>query len=453
MSNIDTSIFKAYDIRGTYPDQVNEDLYYKIGQAYAKFIGPKTVVVGRDVRTSGPALFQSLTQGLMDHGVNVVDIGVITTDMMYFAVCHLGLDGGLTITASHNPREYNGIKMVRAKGGPISGDNGIYEIRDIVLSNYTYQSADEKKGTITQRDVLEDYIKKCLSVIDISKIKPLKIVANINYGPMAKNLRKAAESLPLEIVWLNEQPNGEFPKGRPDPLIPENRNETIALVKNSGADFGVAWDSDADRCFFFDENGRFLSGYITTAVLAEYFLKRYGPSTVLMDSKLNWAVADTVKEFGGKTITTKTGHSFYKQKMMEEDAVFGGEVSAHMYFKDFYYLDNGLIPFLIILEILSESGKKMSQLYEPYFQKYFAIEETNFKVADVSEVIAAVKAKYGDSKMSELDGVAFEYSDWRCSVRGSNTEPVIRLNLEARSSGVMEEKRKELVELIEKFKA
>jgi len=459
--NIDTSIFKAYDIRGVYPEQVNEELYYKIGQAYAKFLDTKdkksgnepsrklTVAVGRDVRTSGPVLFKALTKGLMDHGVNVVDIGIIATDMMYFAVCHLGFDGGLAVTASHNPREYNGIKMVRAKGGPISGDNGIYDIRDLVITNYKLQVTN--KGTITEKDILDDYIKKVLSVIDVSKIKPFKVVANINFGPLGKNLQKIADVLPLEIVWLNEEPNGDFPKGRPDPLIPENRDETIALIKSSGANLGVAWDSDADRCFFFDETGRFLSGYFTTAVLSEYFLKRYGPSKILMDSKLSWAVADKVKEYGGEAITSKTGHSFYKQKMMEQDAVFGGEVSAHMYFKDFFYLDNGLIPFLVMLEMLSVNGKKMSEMYKPYFTKYFAIEETNFKVRNVGEVIAAVKAKYSDAQMSELDGIAFEYPTWRCSVRGSNTEPVIRLNLEAKSKEVMDQRSRELTEVIKGF--
>ena len=448
--NIDTSIFKAYDIRGVYPEQVNEDLYYKIGQAYAKFIGPKTVAVGRDVRLSGPSLFKSLTQGLMDHGVNVVDIGVIATDMMYFAVANYGYDGGLAVTASHNPREYNGIKMVRAKGAPISGDSGIYDIRDLAASAYKFEAP--TKGTISQKDVLADYIQKVLSFIEIPKIKPLKVVANINFGPMAKNLRKIQDVLPLEIIWLNEEPNGNFPKGRPDPLIPENRDETIALVKQHKADMGVAWDSDADRCFFFDETGRFLSGYFTTAILSEYFLKRCGPSKILMDSKLNWAVADIVKEFGGQSITTKTGHSFYKQKMIDEQAVFGGEVSAHMYFKDFYYLDNGLIPFLIMLEMLSTGNQTLSEIYEPLFKKYFAINETNFRVKSVSAVLEEVKKRYADAEISELDGIAFEYPSWRCSVRGSNTEPTIRLNLEAKDSETLNKKTQELTELIESFK-
>ena len=444
---IDSSIFKAYDIRGVYPTQVNEDLYYKIGQAYAKFIGPKTVVVGRDVRVSGPALFTALTKGLTDHGVNIVDIGVITTDMMYFAVANYGYDGGLAITASHNPREYNGIKMVRAKGAPISGDNGIYDIRDLVVSEYSYHS--EVKGEIVIKNILEDYIKKCLSVIDISKIKPMKVVANINFGPMAKNLREVEKVLPLEIVWLNEEPNGEFPKGRPDPLIPENRAETIELIKKHQADFGVAWDSDADRCFFFDETGRFLSGYFTTAILSKVALQKYPKSKILVDSKLNWATEDLVKSLGGTTLMTRTGHSFYKQKMIEEQAVFGGEVSAHMYFKDFFYLDNGLIPFLQIAELLSDTGKKMSEIYQPLFEKYFAIEETNVKVNSVSEVVAKVKEKYLDGKISELDGVTIDYPDWRFSVRGSNTEPLLRLNLEAKSQSIMEERLLEITNFIQ----
>jgi phosphomannomutase len=463
MQTIDPSIFKAYDIRGIYPDQLNEDSFYKIGQAYAKFLitrngadnnaerhGNYQVVVGRDVRISGPSLFKSLTQGLTDHGVNVVDIGVITTDMMYFSVASYGYEGGLAITASHNPREYNGIKMVRAKGAPISGDSGIYQIRDLVMSNYKFQISN--KGTITQKDVLEDYIKKVLSVIDPAKIKPFKVVANINFGPMGRNLKRLADLLSLEIIWLNEEPNGNFPKGRPDPLVPENRDEVVELVKRERPDLGVAWDSDADRCFFFDETGRFISGYFTTAILSKIMLERYPKGKVLVDSKLNWATIDLVKHLGGQTIMTRTGHSFIKQKMIEQDAVFGGEVSSHFYFKDFFYLDNGLIPFVLMLELLSTSGKKMSEIYRSLFEKYFAIDETNIKVSDVNEVVNGIKQKYSDGQLSEIDGVVVEYPDWRMSVRGSNTEPLLRLNMEAKTPGILKQKTEEVVNFINQIK-
>lgn len=447
--NIDLSIFKAYDIRGVFPESINEDAVYKIAQAYCKFIEPKTVVVGKDVRLSGPVLLDALKRGFKDHGVNVIDIGTVTTDMMYFGVVHTGADGGLMVTASHNPKEYNGMKIVREKAKPISGDTGMYDIRDFVVSGYEHKSPDA--GAEKTQDIFEAYIEKVMSVIDVNKIKPFKIVANLNFGAIGRNIKEVAKRLNLEVVYLNEEPNGNFPKGRPDPLIPENRDETIDLVKSSGADLGVMWDADADRCFFLDETGRFLSGYFTTAILAEYLIKKYGPGKILVDSKLNWATKDLVESLGGTTDVTRTGHSFYKEKMIKDNALFGGEVSAHYFFRDFYYLDNGLIPFLLILEMLSQSNQKMSEIYEPLFSKVFTIEETNFKVRNVNEVLAAVRQKYSDAKFSELDGVSLEYPEWRCSVRSSNTEPIIRLNLEARSKAVMEEKERELVELIKRF--
>lgn len=443
---INQSIFKAYDIRGIYPTEFNEEVAYAIAQAYAKLLAPKTVVLGRDVRLSGLVIFEAMKKGLIDHGVNVVDIGVVSTDMMYFAVAHYGYDGGLCITASHNPGEYNGIKMVRKNAKPISGESGIMEIRDLVMADYNYQAP--QKGQVTTQDVLDDYLQKVLGIIDRTKIKPFKIVANCNFGAIGRNLKKLQEYLPLEIVWLNEEPNGAFPKGRPDPLIPENRLEAIELVRSVGADFGVAWDADADRIFFIDETGRFISGYFTSAVLAEYFLTRYSQAKVVVDMKLNWAIIDTVEKMGGTALPNKTGHAFFKERMIKEDAVFGGEVSGHYFFRDFFYLDNGLIPFLIILDILSTSGEKLSELYQPYFEKYFAIDETNFTVSDVAVVSRALKEKYNDGQLSELDGIAIEYPDWRFSVRASNTEPVVRLNLEARSRELMEEKSEELMRII-----
>lgn len=447
--NIDPSIFKAYDIRGIYPETINAEIGYKIAQAYVKFLNPKTVVVGKDVRLSGPEILAGVKQGLVDHGVNVIDIGMVTTDMMYFGVVHTGADGGLMVTASHNPKEYNGMKIVRAMAGPISGDSGMYEIRDIAVTGYAFKA--EPSGKEKNLDIFEPYIEKVLSTISQEKIKPCKIVANLNFGAIGKNVRAVAEKLKLDVVWLNDQPNGEFPKGRPDPLIPANRDETIALIKSSGADLGVAWDADADRCFFFDETGRFLSGYFTTSILAEYLIKRYGPGRILVDSKLNWATEELVKSLGGTTAVTKTGHSFYKEKMIQDQAIFGGEVSAHYFFKDFFFLDNGLIPFLLILEMFSQSGKKMSEIYQPLFDKYFAIEETNFKVRDVAEVVAAVRSHYIDGQVSDLDGVAVEYPEWRFSVRGSNTEPIIRLNMEARSQAEMEKRQAEMIEFIKPF--
>lgn len=449
MAEINPGIFKAYDIRGVYPEEINADIFYKIAQAYAKFMefrDGERVALGRDVRLSGPSLFDAMKKGLLDHGVDVVDIGVVATDMMYFAVAHYGYAGGLVITGSHTPREYNGVKMVRKMAKPISGDSGIPEIRDLAVSGYAHRAP--VPGKAATRDVLDDYLQKVLSVIERTRLKPFKILANINFGPLTRNLKRMQNFLPLEIVWLNEKPDGSFPKGRPDPLIPESRAETIDLIKSNKVDFGVAWDSDADRIFFYDETGRFLSGYFTSAVLAEYMLKRYPGSKIVIDMKQNWAIIDTVKRAGGTPLSNRTGHSLFKERMIKEDAVFGGEVSAHYFFKDYFYLDNGLIPLLFILDILSLSGRKMSEIYQPYFDKYFAIEETNIKVGDPDAVFAAVKQKYGDGKLSEIDGVSIDYSDWRFNLRSSNTEPLVRLNLEAKTRELMEAKTRELMDFI-----
>ena len=447
---IDPSIFKAYDIRGVYPTNINAELAYKIAQAYLHFINPQAkglnIVLGRDVRTSGPELAEAIKKAITEAGSNVVDIGLASTDMMYFAVANYGYDGGLQITASHNPREYNGIKMVRKGAVPISGDTGIYDIRDLVVSGYNFIS--ENHGSVSNLDNLPDYVKKVLSVIDAASIKPMTVVANINFGFTAAVLSELAKVLPVTFTMINEQPNGEFPKGPPDPLLVENRGETIELIKKVQPNFGAAWDSDADRCYFFDETGRFLSGYFTSAVLAEYFLKKYPRSKVVIDMKQNWAIKDVVAAAGGTALPNCTGHSFFKERMIKEDAVFGGEVSGHFFFKDFFYLDNGIIPFLLILEMLSTTGKKLSEIYQPYFDKYFAIEETNLEVVDVPRVLDALKKKYSDGVLSEIDGVSIDYPDWRFNVRSSNTQPLVRLNLEAKTLELMKEKTEEITALI-----
>jgi phosphomannomutase len=444
--NIDPTIFKAYDIRGVYPTQINEEIAYAIGQAYAKFANPKKVALGRDVRLSSPALWEAMKNGLIDHGVDVIDIGVVSTDMMYFAVASYRLDGGLTITGSHNPKEYNGVKMVRKKGIPISGDSGIMDIRDLVVADYKFEA--DTKGSIEKMAIADDYLSKVMSVVDVKKIKPFRVVANTNFGTTGLILQKIAAMLPITLTVLNGEPNGEFPKGRPDPLIPENRNETIAEVQKEGADLGVMWDSDADRCFFIDERGRFLSGYYTSAVLAEYFLRKYPKSKIVCDMKLNRAIIDTIKSNGGIPLENKTGHSFFKERMIHEDGVFGGEVSGHYFFKDYFYMDNGLIPFLIILELMSTTNRKLSDIYEPLFVKYFAIDETNVTVGDVNAVIQRLQEKYADANLSYVDGISIEYDAWRANVRPSNTEPLVRLNLEASDPEILKQKNQELLELI-----
>jgi phosphomannomutase len=447
---IDQSIFKAYDIRGVYPDEIDEKLVYKIAQAYVRLVHPKTVVVGHDMRLSGEVFKKALVDGLTNAGVNVIDLGLVSTDTMYFAVPFLGADGGIQATASHNPKEFGGLKMVREKGRPISGDSGIYEIRDMVAGGQE-EVKSEQKGSVIVKDLSEEYIAHVLKMIDVSTLKPLKVVANTNFGMASVALERLKKILPIEFVEiLNGELNGNFPKGRPDPLVPENRLETQEAIKNLKADLGVAWDADADRCFFFDETGRFLSGYFTTAILSELMLKRYPKSKVIVDMKLNWAIIDTVSALGGHALPNKTGHSFFKERMIAEDAVFGGEVSAHYYFKDNFYLDNGIIPFLLMLSLVSTSGKKMSELYEPLFKKYFAIEETNVKVENVEEVIRTIKEKYSDGHISELDGVSIDFPEWRLSLRSSNTEPLVRLNLEAKNEALMQEKAAEVLAAIKK---
>lgn len=449
MKKVNPAIFKAYDIRGIYPAEIDEQTVYKVVQAYAKFVNPKQVVLGHDVRLSGPALVQSATQGLIDGGVDVVDVGMCSTDMLYFAVAHYGYDGGLQITASHNPREYNGIKMVRAHAVPISGDSGIFKIRDLVLSGFAHQA--QHSGQVTQKSVLTDYIAKVLSVIDIAKIKPIKVVANLNFGYTNTVLVELRKFLPLDLVTINEMPNGEFPKGPPDPLLPDNRTETMALIKQVKPDLGVAWDSDADRCYFFDENGRFLSGYFTTAVLARYILQKHGGGKVIGDPRFIWATQDLVAEAGGTLLLNKAGHSFIKERMIKEQAIFGGENSGHYFFQDFFFLDNGIMPFLLILELLSTTGQQLSQVYQPLFAKYYHTEELNFSVKDGLAVLSVLKQNYPDGKFDGMDGVSIEYPTWRFTARASNTQPLLRLTVEARSQALLEQKTQELLAVINAY--
>lgn len=444
---IDESIFRAYDIRGVYPSQINGEIAYKIGQAYAKLIGSKTVVIGRDVRTAGPVLFESLSRGLIDHGVNVIDIGVITTDMYYFAVAEYKFDGGIMISASHNPSEFNGFKMVKHNAMPISGDNGIPEIKELVLSGYRFQS--KNKGVIKKQDVRDDYIKKCLSFIDKSKIKPLKAVVNAMFGPVYQNIIQS--DLPIKLIPLNEIPDGTFPKGAPDPYLEENRRETSEFIRKSKADLGAAWDADADRFFLFDENGRYIPGYYLTAFLGCYFAKKQPESKIIYEPRAIWATIEEVEQKGGIPILNKVGHSFIKERMRSEDALFAGEGSGHYYFKDFYYADNGLIPFLILLEIISVSGKKVSEIFNRYFEKYYISEEINteLKSFDAAQsIFKVIESKYADAKLDHTDGVSIEYPAWRANIRFSNTQPLIRLNVEAKSKEILEQKTQELLYLI-----
>lgn len=450
---MDSKIFKAYDIRGIYNSEMNEDDAYLIAQAYVQVFHPKTVALGKDVRESGPKLWVAAATGFIDAGVDVIDIGTVSTDMMYFATAYLGVDGGISITASHNPREYNGMKLVRKGAIPISGETGIQEIRVIAEKGKKIHST--KKGNITKQDIMEAYVDHCLSFIDPAKVKQMTIVANANFGMagvVVKQMIKKA-SLPLRLKELNFEPDGSFPKGRPDPLVPENRGETSDLVKKTSSDFAVAWDADADRCFFFDEHGDFIDGYYIVALLASIMLRGHKGENVIIDPRMIFATRKAIEEAGGKWVINKVGHTFIKARMRKENAIFAGENSAHLYFRDNYFCDNGMIPFLIIAAELSASDKKLSELVKPWTDAVKVSGEINFTVANVKDVIASIEKQFADGQQDATDGLSVEYPNARFNVRGSNTEPLLRLNVEAYTQADMEALRDKVIAHIKPFTA
>lgn len=444
---LDVEIFRAYDIRGIYPNQINREVAYKIAQAFAKFIQPETVVISRDMRLSGPVLFEAVKKGFVDHGVNVIDIGIITTDMCYFASGEYGYDA-LMISASHNPREYNGIKMLRKGAVSISGDSGIGDIKQLVASGYSFKSS--TRGQITEKNVTDEYLEKCLGFIDKNKIKKLKVVANGMFGMAVQNVMLL--NLPIDLIPLNEKPDGSFPKGPPDPFLKENRTEIEELIKKEKADVGAAWDGDADRFFLFDENGRSIPGYFLTAFLGKYFCEKEPGARIIYEPRGTWAIIEAVQKAGGVPVLNRVGHSFIKERMRKENAVFGGEGSGHFYFRDFYYADNGLIPFLLILEIISESGKTVSELFNNYFFNYHVSGEINTILKTPEQgvkILENIPNKFPDAKLDFTDGVSVEYADWRANVRLSNTGvALIRLNVEAKSEELMNQKTEEFLRFI-----
>ncbi len=452
---MDSKIFKAYDIRGIYPDEINELDAYKIAKAFCQYLRPSEIVIGRDIRLSSPSLKKAAVKAATDGGIKVIDVGTISTDMLYFAVANYGYAGGLSVTASHNPKEYNGMKIVREKSMPVSSDSGLFDIRDIAIKDESkitnYELSGENSNLIEKRDILDDYIAKIKTFADLSKFKKFKIVANPNFGMAGKVLDKLLEGTDIEIIKINYEPDGNFPKGRPDPLIPENRQEISKLVIDSGADFGVAWDADADRCFFFTEKGEFVEGYFITALLAKIFLEKSSGEEIIHDTRLTWAIENIVKENGGIDIATKAGHSFIKERMKKENAVFGGEMSAHYYFRDYFYCDNGMIPLVMMLEFLSGQKKTLSEImHEMFWNKYYVSGEINSEVQDVKKILEKADQKYsqGAIKIDKTDGISIDFADWRFNLRGSNTEPLIRLNVEAKTKELMEEKRDEVLKII-----
>jgi phosphomannomutase len=439
---INPSMFKAYDIRGIYPEQLNEDTIQQIGKAFVEFVKPKNVVIGRDIRLSAKSLFEALSHAIMDMGVDVIDLGEVSTDMVYFAVPWCNYDSGIMLTASHNPPQYNGMKLVRQQSIPISGDTGIYQIRDLSIEQKWTQS--DKKGVLISRDIYNEYIQHVLSFINPAVLLPYRIVADAGNGIGGKVVSGIVKDLPVQIIPMNFEPDGRFPNGEPNPLLEEKRMGIIERVKQEGADLGVAWDGDADRCFFIDENGEFIDGYYITALLAEAFLKKKPGSKIIFDPRLIWANIDVIKQYDGIPLINKSGHAFIKERMRKEDALFAGEMSAHYYFKDNYYADNGMIPLVLILELMSVTNKSLSELLFPLKSKYFISGEINCLVESPSEKIREIEEYYKDGEISCIDGLSVEYPAWRFNLRASNTEPFIRLNIEAKSKGLLEEKTMEL---------
>jgi phosphomannomutase len=446
----DLVCFMAYDIRGRIPDQLNEDIAFRIGRSYAEFLKPKQIVVGRDVRLSSESLCDALSQGLMESGVNVFDIGLCGTEEVYFATFHHHLDGGIMVTASHNPRDFNGMKLVREGARPISGDTGLHDIRR--LAEQGLFSPVEKSGRHRALINRPDYIRHLLHYVDIAKLKPLKIVINSGNGCAGPVMDALESHLPFEFIKVQHQPDGTFPNGIPNPLLPENRSVTSKAVLSSGADLGFAWDGDFDRCFFFDEKGRFIEGYYIVGLLAETFLAKKSGEKIIHDPRLTWNTIDVVTSAGGIPIQNKTGHAFMKERMRSEDAVYGGEMSAHHYFRDFAYCDSGMIPWLLIAGLMSQKEQPFSAMLDERIALYPASGEINRRLDDPLAAIARAQKVYEPQAHSidETDGISMELDGWRFNLRCSNTEPVLRLNVESRVDvDLMQEKTAELLALIE----
>lgn len=450
---VDPSVFRAYDIRGIYPQNLNEELAYRVAQAYVNYVKPEgKISVSRDVRPASLKLKEAVIRGLTDAGIDVLDVGLVSTDMYYFAVGNYKLAGGIQLTGSHNPPEYCGIKMIREEVYPLFGEQGIQQIRDLILEDKEKIIAD-KKGQVEKKEILDDFASFLLKLIDVKIIKPLKVVINPNFGYQGEVIKYVVKkgNLPITLIGLNDTPDGTFPKGRPDPFIPENRPEFLSLVKSQGADFGIAWDGDGDRVFFATEKGDFMESYYMNALFIAELLEKNHGGKIIYDPRYTWALIDATKENGGEAFVERVGHSFIKARMKKEDALFCGESSGHTYFRDFWYADCGIIPALMVMEMLSKKGKKLSELVEPLFNKYFISGEKNTTVSDAKMVLGKIKEKYADAQISEIDGVSLEYPDWRTNIRPSNTEPLFRLNVEGKTKEIVDLKTKELVDFIQSY--
>jgi phosphomannomutase/phosphomannomutase/phosphoglucomutase len=444
------SCFKAYDVRGRVPEELDEDLAFRIGRAYAALLAPARVVVGRDVRTSSRPLSAALASGLTDSGVEVYELGLCGTEQVYFYTSHLKADGGIMVTASHNPLDYNGMKFVREGSRPISGDCGLKELESLVAGQ-AFPPATTSRGKQVSVDGLSAYLTHLLSYVDLGALKPLKVVANAGNGCAGPVLDRLAGHLPFQFIKLFNEPDPTFPQGVPNPLLPENRQATSRAVREHKADVGLAWDGDFDRCFFFDEQGDFIEGYYLVGLLAQGLLAQHPGSAIIHDPRLTWNTMEMVREAGGRPVMSKTGHAFIKERMRLESALYGGEMSGHHYFRDFAYCDSGMIPWLLVLEIMSRQGRPLSALVRDRMERYPVSGEINRRLADPDAALGRIEAFYGDAALhcDYTDGLSLEFQQWRFNLRKSNTEPVLRLNVETRQDPVL--LREKTAELLEKL--
>jgi len=449
-SQINPDVFKAYDVRGLYPQEVTEDLFRELGRAFVAYLGRGRFAVTRDMRLSSPSLSAAFIDGAVSQGGQMVDYGLAGTDQMYFAVAADGLDGGAQITASHNPKQYNGCKLVRREAFPLSGESGIKEMKEMILAG-SIPSPSGPAGSVASGDMMDRYVTHVMSFIDPAIIKPFHAVLDGGSGVAGLVAPRLFDQLPCRTTRLCFEVDGTFPNHEANPLIEDNRRDTTEKVIVEGADIGIAWDGDADRCFFLDGAGEFIAGDFVTALLAEAFLLRHPGSTILYDVRASYAVKDIVAKYGGKALMNRVGHAFIKRRMREEDAIFGGEVTGHYYFRDNFYADNGFIPALLILELMSKKGQSLRDLLKPLREKYFISGEINTKVASMAiaaEKIEHLAREYAHGNVYRLDGISAEFDDWHFNVRPSNTEPLLRLNLEGLTPEVMERRRDEVLNII-----
>jgi phosphomannomutase len=444
---LEPNVFKAYDVRGIYPEELDEAGAHAIGRAYVQEFEPRRIAVGRDMRLSAPAMADAVMRGAAEAGADVLDLGMVGTEMVYFAVGELGLEGGIAVTASHNPKEYTGMKIVRRGALPVGGDSGLLDIRTRALAD-SHDGADAP-GAIEQYDIWPAFVERVVSFVDVAALKPLRVVIDAANGMAGAMLPPVLERLPIEAVGCYFDPDGSFPNHEPNPLLPENREFIVRTTLAEEADLGVAFDGDADRCFFVDDAGEFVPGDFVTALLAQSVLAKEPGAKIIYDVRASWAVPETIQQAGGVPLVNRVGHAFIKHRMREEGATFGGEVSGHYYFRDFSQADSGVVPFLLMLELVSQKDQKLSEILRPYRERYFITGEINTPVSDVPLKLQELKERFGpEGNVSHLDGVSVDADDWHMNVRPSNTEPLLRLNLEARTQELMERKRDDVLAVI-----